>query len=157
MGTGCDTILAQIAAEVLECPIDAITVLGADTDSSPYDSGSYASSTTYLTGKATERCALRLREQICKLGAELLGVPADAVEFDGKEVFTTEKAGDETKKIALADIATASMYGHEIPLEVTESRTAHISPPPFMAGAVELEIDMETGETSVINYAAAVD
>ena len=155
MGTGCDTILAQIAAEVLECPIDAITVLGADTDSSPYDSGSYASSTTYLTGKATERCALRLREQICKLGAELLGVPADAVEFDGKEVFTTEKAGDETKKIALADIATASMYGHEIPLEVTESRTAHISPPPFMAGAVELE--METGETSVINYAAAVD
>lgn len=74
-----------------------------------------------------------------------------------KEVFTTEKAGDETKKIALADIATASMYGHEIPLEVTESRTAHISPPPFMAGAVELEIDMETGETSVINYAAAVD
>ena len=100
MGTGCDTILAQIAAEVLECPIDAITVLGADTDSSPYDSGSYASSTTYLTGKATERCALRLREQICKLGAELLGVPADAVEFDGKEVFTTEKAGDETKKIA---------------------------------------------------------
>ena len=157
MGTGCDTILAQIAAEVLECPIDAITVLGADTDSSPYDSGSYASSTTYLTGKATERCALRLREQICKLGAELLGVPADAVEFDGKEVFTTEKAGDETKKIALADIATASMYGHEISLEVTESRTAHISPPPFMAGAVELEIDMETGETSVINYAAAVD
>ena len=157
MGTGCDTILAQIAAEVLECPIDAITVLGADTDSSPYDSGSYASSTTYLTGKATERCALRLREQICKLGAELLGVPADAVEFDGKEVFTTERAGDETKKIALADIATASMYGHEIPLEVTESRTAHISPPPFMAGAVELEIDMETGETSVINYAAAVD
>ena len=79
------------------------------------------------------------------------------MEFDGKEVFTTEKAGDETKKIALADIATASMYGHEIPLEVTESRTAHISPPPFMAGAVELEIDMETGETSVINYAAAVD
>ena len=157
MGTGCDTILAQIAAEVLECPIDAITVLGADTDSSPYDSGSYASSTTYLTGKATERCALRLREQICKLGAELLGVPADAVECDGKEVVTTEKAGDETKKIALADIATASMYGHEIPLEVTESRTAHISPPPFMAGAVELEIDMETGETSVINYAAAVD
>ncbi len=128
MGTGCDTILAQIAAEVLECPIDAITVLGADTDSSPYDSGSYASSTTYLTGKATERCALRLREQICKLGAELLGVPADAVEFDGKEVFTTEKAGDETKKIALADIATASMYGHEIPLEVTESRTAHHFP-----------------------------
>ena len=57
MGTGCDTILAQIAAEVLECSIDEITVLGADTDSSPYDSGSYASSTTYVTGKAVEKCA----------------------------------------------------------------------------------------------------
>ena len=54
MGTGCDTILAQIAAEVLDCPLDNVTVLGADTDSSPYDSGSYASSTTYVTGKAVE-------------------------------------------------------------------------------------------------------
>ena len=56
MGTGCDTILAQIAAECLECPLEEIAVLGADTDASPYDSGSYASSTTYITGKAVERC-----------------------------------------------------------------------------------------------------
>ena len=96
MGTGCDTTLAQIAAEVLDCPLDNIAVFGADTDTSPYDSGSYASSTTYVTGKATEKCAMKLREQICKLGAELLGCPADAVEFDGKEVF--ESAAPETKK-----------------------------------------------------------
>ena len=51
MGTGCDTILAQIAAEVLECPLDKVVVFGADTDASPYDSGSYASSTTYVTGR----------------------------------------------------------------------------------------------------------
>ena len=69
MGTGCDTTLAQIAAEVLDCPLDNIAVFGADTDTSPYDSGSYASSTTYVTGKATEKCAMKLREQICKLGA----------------------------------------------------------------------------------------
>ena len=55
MGTGCDTTLAQIAAEVLECPLDNITTLSADTDWSPYDSGSYASSTIYVTGKATEK------------------------------------------------------------------------------------------------------
>ena len=61
MGTGCDTTLAQIAAEVLECPLDNITTLSADTDWSPYDSGSYASSTIYVTGKATEKCALELR------------------------------------------------------------------------------------------------
>ena len=64
MGTGCDTTLAQIAAEVLECPLDNITTLSADTDWSPYDSGSYASSTTYVTGKATEKCALELRGKI---------------------------------------------------------------------------------------------
>ena len=63
MGTGCDTILAQIAAEALDCPLENISVLGADTDSSPYDSGSYASSTTYVTGKAVEQCALALREK----------------------------------------------------------------------------------------------
>ena len=65
MGTGCDTILAQIAAEVLDCPLDNVTVLGADTDSSPYDSGSYASSTTYVTGKAVEQCAEQLKQKIC--------------------------------------------------------------------------------------------
>ncbi len=63
MGTGCDTTLAQIAAEVLECPLDNITTLSADTDWSPYDSGSYASSTTYVTGKATEKCALEAARQ----------------------------------------------------------------------------------------------
>ena len=67
MGTGCDTTLAQIAAEVLDCSVDDINVFGADTDISPYDSGSYASSTTYITGKAVENCALQLREKIEKL------------------------------------------------------------------------------------------
>ena len=81
MGTGCDTTLAQIAAEVLDCPLDNITVFGADTDTSPYDSGSYASSTTYVTGKATEKCAMKLRGQICKLGAELLECTEDEVKL----------------------------------------------------------------------------
>ena len=79
MGTGCDTILAQIAAEVLECPLDNVTVLGADTDSSPYDSGSYASSTTYVTGKAVEQCAEQLKQKICQVGAGLLGLDERAV------------------------------------------------------------------------------
>ncbi len=85
MGTGCDTILAQIAAEVLDCELKNIVVFGADTDASPYDSGSYASSTTYVTGKAVEDCALKLREQICRLGAKLLGCEKEQTEFDGKE------------------------------------------------------------------------
>ena len=154
MGTGCDTTLAQIAAEVLDCPLDNIAVFGADTDTSPYDSGSYASSTTYVTGKATEKCAMKLREQICKLGAELLGCPADAVEFDGKEVF--ESAAPETKK-TLSEIAYASQFGHMVPLEATETHTSPLSPPPFMVGAAEVEVDTETGEVKVLEFDACVD
>ena len=154
MGTGCDTTLAQIAAEVLDCPLDNIAVFGADTDTSPYDSGSYASSTTYVTGKATEKCAMKLREQICKLGAELLGCPADAVEFDGKEVF--ESAAPETKK-TLSEIAYASQFGHMVPLEATETHTSPLSPPPYMVGAAEVEVDTETGEVKVLEFDACVD
>ena len=154
MGTGCDTILSQMAAECLECDVDDITVVGADTDTSPYDSGSYASSTTYVTGKATEKCAMKLREQICKLGAELLGCPADAVEFDGKEVF--ESAAPETKK-TLSEIAYASQFGHMVPLEATETHTSPLSPPPYMVGAAEVEVDTETGEVKVLEFDACVD
>lgn len=152
MGTGCDTILAQIAAEVLDCGMEDIMVFGADTDASPYDSGSYASSTTYVTGKAVENCAMKLREQICRLGAKLLGCAYDQVEFDGKEVIW-----DGEHKVSLKDIATASMCGNDILLEASATHSSPISPPPFMAGAAEIEMDLLTGETKVVNFAAAVD
>lgn len=154
MGTGCDTILAQIAAEVLDCTMDNITVLGADTDSSPYDSGSYASSTTYVTGKAVEQCALQIREQISRLGAKLIKCESTDVTFDGKCVYKTD---DENVSVSLTDIATASMCGNDIALEATVTNTSPLSPPPFMVGAAEVEVDLETGQAEVIKYAAAVD
>ena len=187
MGTGCDTILAQIAAEVLECSVDEITVFGADTDTSPYDSGSYASSTTYVTGKAVEKCALQVREQICKLGAQMMNCPENEVVFDGKVVRREKKStvdpekaagihvvderensnpqpenvenlgSAEKQQVSLADIATASMCGNGIALEATVTNSSPISPPPFMVGAAEVEVDLETGETKIIDYAAAVD
>lgn len=160
MGTGCDTILAQIASEVLECSVDDIAVFGADTDASPYDSGSYASSTTYVTGKATELCAMRLREQISHLGARMLGCDEAEVEFDGEKVSIILGSGvdsEEEKSVTLKDIATASMAGNDITLEETMTHSSPLSPPPFMAGAAEVEVDLLTGETKVIEYAAAVD
>ena len=156
MGTGCDTTLAQIAAEVLECPLDNITTLSADTDWSPYDSGSYASSTTYVTGKATEKCALELRGKICALGAKLLGCDKEQVSFDGREV-RVEEGENAGKTINLSDIATASMNGNSIELQATVTHSSEISPPPYMVGAAEIELDTETGEISVIDYAACVD
>ena len=156
MGTGCDTTLAQIAAEVLECPLDNITTLSADTDWSPYDSGSYASSTTYVTGKATEKCALELRGKICALGAKLLGCDKEQVSFDGREV-RVEEGENAGKTINLSDIATASMNGNSIELQATITHSSEISPPPYMVGAAEIEVDTETGEVTLLDYAAAVD
>ena len=153
MGTGCDTILAQIAAEVLECPLDNVTVLGADTDSSPYDSGSYASSTTYVTGKAVEQCAEQLKQKICQVGAGLLGLDERAVVFTGDAV-TSE---DGTQRATLAQIAAASQCGSNTALEAVVTHSSEISPPPFMVGAAEVEVDLETGEAQVIRYEAAVD
>lgn len=156
MGTGCDTTLAQIAAEVLECPLDNITTLSADTDWSPYDSGSYASSTTYVTGKATEKCAFELRGKICALGAKLLGCDKEQVSFDGREV-RVEEGENAGKTISLSDIATASMNGNSIELQATVTHSSEISPPPYMVGAAEIEVDTETGEVTLLDYAAAVD
>ena len=153
MGTGCDTILAQIAAEVLDCPLDNVTVLGADTDSSPYDSGSYASSTTYVTGKAVEQCAEQLKQKICQVGAGLLGLDEREVVFAGDAV-TSE---DGTQRATLAQIAAASQCGSNTALESVVTHSSEISPPPFMVGAAEVEVDLETGEAQVIRYEAAVD
>lgn len=152
MGTGCDTILAQIAAEVMECPVDDVIVFGADTDISPYDSGSYASSTTYLTGKAVETCGLKLREKICLVAARLMECNAEDTHFDGKTIY-----GPDGKSVSLLDVAYASQCNNEISLTVTESHSSPLSPPPYMVGAVELETDLATGETFVVDYAACVD
>jgi len=157
MGTGCDTILAQIAAEVLDCGMDDIIVFGADTDASPYDSGSYASSTTYVTGKAVETCALKLREQICRLGARMLNCAAEDVEFDGKTVRRIGCDGGEGTFVTLAQVATSSMCGNDISLTATTTHSSPISPPPYMVGAAEVEVDLLTGEAKVVEYDAAVD
>lgn len=153
MGTGCDTILAQIAAEVLECDLDNVVVYGVDTDTSPYDSGSYASATTYVTGMAAFKAAEKLKNKIIDTGAAALEIPIEEAEFDGSFV----KSLDGKKKISVKDIANNDMLGSDNVLEVTQSNSKPISPPPFMAGAVEIEVDKETGAIEVIEFAAAVD
>ncbi len=153
MGTGCDTILAQMAAECLECDIDDIVVYGADSDSSPYDSGSYASSTTYVTGKAVEKACLQLKEKMCKLAAEMLSCPIEDLVFQGKKISKV----DGSEEITLMDIATKSMCGNTEATQVTVSHSSTVSPPPFMVGMVEIEVDKETGATTLLDYAAVVD
>ena len=153
MGTGCDTILAQIAAECLECSVDNIAVFGADSDASPYDSGSYASSTTYVTGKAVEQACTQLKEQICAIAAHMLDCPAGELEFAGDRVRRLDGGGE----VTLAEIATKSMCGNPIAVQATSSHTSPVSPPPFMVGMAEVEVDKETGSVEVLDYAAVVD
>lgn len=153
MGTGCDTILAQIAAECLECSVDNIAVFGADSDASPYDSGSYASSTTYVTGKAVEQACTQLKEQICAIAAQMLDCPTGELEFAGDRVRRLDGRGE----VTLAEIAAKSMCGNPIAVQATSSHTSPVSPPPFMVGMAEVEVDKEIGSVEVLNYAAVVD
>ena len=151
MGTGCDTILAQMAADCLDCDVSDIAVSGVDTDQSPYDTGSYASSTTYVTGMAVVKACGLLREKIVAAGAQMLGCAAEDAEFDG----TCVRCGGET--VSLRDVANRSLAAGAQELFASASHGSPVSPPPFMAGAAEVDIDPETGEVRVVDYCAAVD
>ncbi len=153
MGTGCDTILAQMAAECLECDIDQITVYGADSDISPYDSGSYASSTTYITGKAVEKACVALRKNLCKIAAKMLECDADELRFLGDKIAKA----DNSSHVLLEEISTKSMCGNDISTQFTQTHTSPTSPPPFMVGMVEIELDKLTGSIEILDYVAVVD
>ena len=153
MGTGCDTILAQMAADCLDTHVDNIVVYGVDTDISPYDSGSYASSTTYLTGNATIKTCQILREKIIASGADMLDIKLEDADFDGEKVYSVK----EERSISLKDIANNAMCYSNHTLSATAKEKTPVSPPPYMAGAVEIELDKETGHVEIIDYATCVD
>lgn len=153
MGTGCDTTLAQIAAEVLQCSMEDIAVFGADTDISPYDSGSYASSTAYITGKAVEKAGRKLVENICKLAATMFDCAESDVRFEGSQVSRISTG----ETLSIQKIATKSQCGNNISLDVTETHYSPVSPPPFMVTMVEIELDRLTGEVKLLDTKAVVD
>ena len=153
MGTGCDTILAQMAAECLDCPVEDVAVFGADTDASPYDSGSYASSTTYVTGMAVEKACAQLKEKLCRIAAGMLDCPPEDVVFAGRELRSAATG----RAVTLEEVGyKTQVFSNEAP-EVTVSHSSLISPPPFMVGMVEIELDRETGLVTVLDYMAVVD
>lgn len=152
MGTGCDTILAQMAADCLDTDMKNIVVFSVDTDISPYDSGSYASSTTYATGNAVIQACGELRKRIHAFGAQMLGVSAEDSDFDGEKVRT-----EDGKEVTLQQIAGKSTCGVCSELQVVKEYSSPISPPPFMVGAAEVEVDKETGQIDVIDYVGVID
>lgn len=153
MGTGCDTILAQMVAECMDCSVDEVTVFGADTDASPYDSGSYASSTTYITGKAVEKACMDLKQRMCKIAAGLMECSEEEVIFeDGilKRINTEQS-------VTIKEVGVKSQLNNDIVPQASASHSSPVSPPPYMVGMVEIELDKLTGEVEIIDFMSVVD
>lgn len=154
MGTGSDTILAQMAAEILETRLDNIIVYAADTDVSPYDPGSYASSTTYVTGMAVVKAAEDLKQQIIDQGARFLETDLANVEFDGLVLQTSNGSRSMTLE-KMAELLVLGMGNKQLVGNATYG--SPVSPPPFIAGFAEVEVDKETGKVELIDFVAVVD
>lgn len=155
LGTGSDTVLAQIAAEILSVTPDQIVVHSSDTDFTPFDVGAYASSTTYLSGNAVKHAAEQVRQQILRVASEMLSTKPSMLMLRKGAVMHQKTT---TRKVSLADVAHYSLYQkNQFHISATASQHTHISPPPFAAHFAEVEVDTETGEIRVLEYVAAVD
>lgn len=154
LGTGSDTVLAQIVAEALGTVVEKIVVYSSDTDMTPFDVGAYASSTTYLSGQAVLDAATKVRKQILNVACEMLGKkPAELDVVDSKVV-----AKDGGGRVTFSEVALHALYAsNQFQIGAMSSSISHKSPPPFAAHFVEVEVDTETGKTTVIKYVAAVD
>lgn len=154
MGTGCDTILAQMVAECMGCDVDQVVTSSLDTDHAPYDTGSYASSTTYVTGMAVVKACEKLRNSILEAAAGFFNVDKEDIEFDGKKINTLDHAHE----MSLADFAdTCFNGGIAKALIASDSHMSPTSPPPFMVGIAEVDVDKLTGEIKVHDYVSVVD
>lgn len=154
MGTGCDTILAQMVAECMDCDVDQVVTSSLDTDHAPYDTGSYASSTTYVTGMAVVKACEKLRNSILEAAAGFFNVDKEDIEFDGKKINTL----DHVHEMSLVEFAdTCFNGGIAKALIASDSHMSPTSPPPFMVGIAEVDVDKLTGEIKVHDYVSVVD
>src|SRR3990172_13349634 len=150
LGTGSDTILAQIAAEVLGVPLTRIVVVSSDTDLTPFDTGAYASSTTYVSGWAVEKAARDVAGQIAAVAGVVL-------EVDPETLRLTDSRGvaADGRSVDLAAIGHRSYYGPDpAQIAATASFVPESSAPPFMAAFAEVAVDVETGMIRGVGFLA---
>ena len=154
MGMGANTILTQMACEALGCPMESMTVVESDTDIVPFDPGSYASSTTYVTGTAAKMAAEELREKIIYKLAQFMDVKPEDIDFDGLVGVTK----DGTKKMSVQELAPKLLVGTTSE-QLTGFATwgSHTSPPPFMASIAEVKVDKQTGQIIPLHMYNCVD
>jgi putative selenate reductase molybdopterin-binding subunit len=155
LGTGSDTILAQIAAETLGVPLEEMIIYSSDTDLTPFDTGAYASSTTYISGNAVLKAAEQVRQQIIDHAARHLFVDAapERMFLEDRCVWTHDG-----RSVTLAEVALHSLHqAEQHQIMATASHMSYESPPPFSAQYAEVEVDMETGQVEVKRLVIAVD
>ncbi len=151
IGTGSDTALAQIAAEVLDVSVESILVYSSDTDLTPFDTGAYASSTTYISGGAVKKAAQEVRAQILEQGCKLLGV--DQAEIRDRKVIAADG-----HSVSYQEICTKSLYtDHQKQIIATASHVSEDSPMPFNATFADVEVDTETGIVRVRKIVSVTD
>ncbi|HIP99746.1 TPA: hypothetical protein EYH33_04340 [Candidatus Bipolaricaulota bacterium] len=154
IGTGSDTILAQIAAEVLGVPVERISIYSSDTDFTPFDTGAYASSTTYVSGMAVLRAAQEVRRKILEVAAGMLAEPPQDLKL-AEERVTSTKTG---KSVTLSEVGHRALYvADQQHIIASASFVPEESPPPFAAFFCEVAVDTDTGLVRVERFVAAAD
>ena len=154
LGTGADTVMAQIAAEVLGCRAGDVLVYPSDTDLTPFDTGAYASSTTFISGMAVKKAAEEAAGEIRKVAAKLLGLAS------GEHIRLADRAAHapDGRSVSLMDVALHSLHvADQQQIMGHASAVSLKSPPPFTAQFAEVEVDTETGQVTVLQMASAVD
>jgi putative selenate reductase molybdopterin-binding subunit len=154
LGTGSDTALAQIAAEVLGVPLEDIIIYSSDTDMTPFDTGAYASSTTYISGTAVKKAAEQVREQI----KERAGLMLKLTDWSGVTLKNRQAYAPDGRSVTLEKIALHSLHqDQQRQIMATASFVSPESPPPFAGQFAEVEVDVETGQVTVKKLVMAVD
>ncbi len=153
IGQGSDTVLSQIAAETLKVPVDKIIILSSDTDVTPFDTGAYASSTTYVSGTAVLRCAENMKREIIEVASLMLGIGKDQLSLEGGSVVSRDG-----KSVTYSDICNYAMYeANQRQIQAYASAVMPESPPPFIAQFAEVAVDPETGRVKPLKFVSVVD
>jgi putative selenate reductase molybdopterin-binding subunit len=160
LGTGSDTVLGQMAAEILGVPLEDVLVYSSDTDFTPFDVGAYASSTTYISGGAVVRAAQKVAEQLMTRAAMILNSRGDGPGVDPAEIVleSRQAVAPDGRSVTMSEIGHHSLH-HEDQMQImdTGSYVSPVAPPPFAAQFAEITVDIETGMVVVDKLVMAVD
>ncbi len=153
IGTGLDTVVRKLSAEVLCCPLSDVHVISGDTDHSLFDKGAYASSGTCFSGNAAKNAAENLREKILFHGAQMLNEPLENVTLVIPGIVRG-KLGE----VTLGEIAHKAETGTGFGMLVATA--TYITPNfafPFGANFAEVAVNIRTGEIKLNKFYALLD